>query len=48
MLHAECVVEDQLNNDILYRRLSLPVNPYAGGARPFHHLARTSVHTAEW
>jgi len=34
MLHKECACawKDTMNNDILYRRTSLPVNPYAGGA----------------
>ena len=33
MVHMEsaCVRKDTMNNDILYRRSSLPVNPYAGG-----------------
>jgi hypothetical protein len=34
MVRKECVCtcKSTMNNDILYRRSCLPVNPYAGGA----------------
>ena len=45
MVHMEsaCVRKDTMNNDILYRRSSLPVNPYAGGAGFRNRLAEVPL-----